>query len=101
MPIFVYLVLLIFEFLQYHFISDIDESLLPQLIQFLKIFKEYSDMLEADSVPTLQHVAVAYFAILEACALNDGDHEILQEYKVILYYNIKQGDLILTFLRSL
>lgn len=57
----------IFAYLQYHFIGDIDETLLPQLILFLKIFKKYSDLLEADSVPTLQDVCVANFAILEAC----------------------------------
>jgi hypothetical protein len=71
-----------------HLITRINKILLNQLIPFLSAFKEASDLLEQDSVPTLQHVPIVYYDLKNACepdfdseTLEILDHPLLQVFK--------------------
>ncbi len=75
-------------------ITRIDPVLCEQLAEFLEQFKNLSDAMEADRVPTLQLVAVFYFVAQDACKVEESDHYILQALKRHVQELIKQKLLI-------
>lgn len=78
-----------------HLITRIDKTLLDQLISFLTVFKEASDLLEQDTVPTLQHVPVVYYDLKSACGglwtdSESSDCPVLRRFKEIVLDTIEE-----------
>lgn len=67
-----------------HRIENIDFDILVDLVNFLKIFKEASNCLEASKNPTLHLVIPWYKTLKEHCKISQQDSEVLKQIKKIV-----------------
>lgn len=71
-------------------LSSAEQSEISLLIDFLSVFKEETEKLEAENSPTLQYYLLSYYRLRKHCLPNDLDHDGMRNLRQRAYNLLEQ-----------